>query len=347
MVNPTQFSSSVPPQEDNDASLYAPEPEPEDAEISEEENVSLADAAEQQRVAAIEAEARRAGWRPVEEYRGAPGTWRSAEEFLARGREINPILQRKLDATVQTNTRLEGEVRELKGTVDRQTQQIQELLNQNRTADQRGYERARRELLKQQRDAAASGDVAAYDAVSEQISTLDEEAALTHSAPKPETPAPAAPQPQPVDKPLAPEVQDFLDANRWFMTDPILNEAMQAEHRILNREQPGLSLADNLEKAKQRVMDRYPSKFGRSPVKKVAKHPSVQTPTGERPGGGGTPTGLASIVDASERAEVTQAFRRAKAQDPDLTDAEFIAVYNDPRLDVFELRREQAAKRRK
>lgn len=112
--------------------------------------------------------ARQMGWKPKEEFGGNPDDWVDWQEFLdvdqiasPQLRARNRTLGRRLDQAERKAKRLEKDMRDLKGFYER--------------SEQRGYERARAELLGKQRDAAADADIDAYDSYSEQLAELDKE----------------------------------------------------------------------------------------------------------------------------------------------------------------------------
>jgi uncharacterized protein YukE len=345
MAKGTTVISSLPAQDDvDDADLYAPNP------ITDEEPPPDDDHSEPERPDPhqLEAEqiARRQGWKPLAEYTGPPGKWKTAEEFLRVGREINPILQRKLDTANATIDRMGNETASLRaemgGKIDQLTQQVRDLLSQNKTADQRGYDRAMAELRRKARDAASTGDVSAYDAVSEEISALEEER-IAAVKPAPE-PAPETARPKVEARVLAPEVEQFMQDNSW-MEDVELNSAMQGAHMKLLREAPGLPLAENLKRAKEEVMRRYPDKFGLDeggvePPRSRRERAPVSTPGARPPAGESRPRGIDRIEDQRERAQARIAYQRMREANPDVTEAIYMRVYENPHLDVLDLIRE-------
>lgn len=335
MAGNTQFSTAIPDDEEL----------PLEDDIVEEPELTP----EEKRLAEIEAEAHRAGWRPKEEYRGPPGGWRTAEEFLKRGQDILPMVRKDLLRERERGTKMEEEIRALRLTVDEQKAAMDDLLRMARTADERGYKRGIEELKKQRREAASTGDAAAVVAITEQIEEVEEAraAAIVPVAPK----APAAPAPEPKAK-VDPAVIRFVDENPWFNSDNILHRAMEAEHVALLEEAPGLSLEENLERAKQTVMARFPKKFGLSespeeepPVTNPTRRTTVSAPTVPAAGGRKAVTGIASIEDPQERAMAQMAYARTKRQIPDITEAEWFAVYQNPKADIMDIR--NAAKQRK
>lgn len=299
------------------------------------------DQADQQ---AAEAEARRSGWRPKDEWRGDPRQWVPAEEFNRRGKDILPIVQRDLRQSRDDNAVLKRQVADLQRNFDEQSLTLKELLEMSRGSEKRGYERAKRELEARAREAASTGDTASYD---DAKAALDQLKPPAEVAPPPPPPKRDAPPPN-----VDPAVIAFVDANPWFNTDRVLNAAMQEEHTRLLAEAPGLSLAENLERAKAAVVEQFPRKFGitprtpqsepddddnpepaRQPV--TQRRTPVSRPSTTVPGREVDTTKIASIADPQERASARQAFERFKRSIPDYTEAEYMASYNDPHADVL------------
>lgn len=282
----------------------------------------------------IETAAYRSGWRPLEEFRGNPDQWVDAATFLERGEAILPIVRRQLREERDRNGVVTRELTELKTKVQDQELTMREVLEMARRSEGRGYERAKRELEARQREAVASGDVTAFDETKDALAELETERAPKAVAPPPPKPAPAN---------VAPEVTAWVAENPWFTTDATLNAAMNAEHVRLKEEAPGLSLTDNLEQAKQAVMERYPAKFGirtdpqpNPPRTTVApRHNTVQRPTAPAGPRGVDTMKIDSIQDPDERVQARQAFERQKRHMPGFTERDYMLLYNDPKADVL------------
>lgn len=291
--------------------------------------------------AAIEAEAVRNGWVPKEQFRGRPNDWVDAPEFLRRGTEILPIVQRQLRDQKTENRRIQSELTELRNKTDEQTSTIQELLTIARGAEQRGRQNAIRELEARQREAATTGDVATFD---ETKSALDE---LRAAPTPPPTPKPVSRAPAPGA--VAPEVAQFVEDNPWFSANPVLNAAMQREHVRLTTVEPDLALADNLEKAKRIIQARFPQEFGFDPPQ--TPEPVVPQPRPQRRNSvappsppardpqGVDPLKISSIQDPDERAQARGAFeRQRRAIGEDFSEADYMRLYNDPHLEGHDFR---------
>lgn len=304
--------------------------------------------------AAIEARAREMGWKPLAEYRGPPGKWQPAADFVARGENILPIMRQQNRALTEKVGRFEGEITSMRRTLEEQSRIIKDLRDMGRKADQRGYDRAMAEIKAQQRQAVERGDTATYDQLVEQAEALaSERPAAPVPATTTEAPKPPDPPPRPA---LSPAVQAFVAQNAWFNADAFLTRKMIDRHIDVIQEGDIADETAQLAEAKRRLVEDYPERFG-APAPMPAlpaagraarrRTAAVASPTPEPPA---PPTGAAttinSIADPAERASARDAFNRMKRQMPDYTEAEYMAVYADPHNDVLSLHQQQRTKER-
>jgi hypothetical protein len=289
--------------------------------------------------AAIEARAREMGWHPFAEYRGPPGKWVDAATFVERGDNILPIVR-------ANNHRLEERVKKLgdivadqSRTISEQRQVLEEMRTFAKNADERGYKRALAELTAQRDAAEEAGDIKTFKQIDEQIDELEETRAESIVKPPPVPP---------VEKPkVDPAVLAFVEANPWFNTDNFLNAQMIAEHLKVIRKHPSMPLGDQLDLAAENLKAAYPESFGDEPREEPpVRHQPTRRSSVAAPTNSGQPqrrqaTGIDTIADPEERKEAREAFNRTKRQIPDYTEAEYMAVYDNPRADVITLRKEK------
>lgn len=304
-------------------------------------------AAETERLAQVEAEARRQGWRPQAEFRGNPADWVDAETFVQRGRDYLPFVRKELEKANTRNQALEHQLSTVKTQLEEQAEVLNEVRQMARTANEAAYQRAINDMKRAQRQAAAEGDMNRFDELQEQI---DEAAGARTAAPKPPPDPPPAPNPRPEPQiSIPPEVQAFVDDNPWMMKDRVLYQAMQAEHVAILESAPGLSLTENLERAKEAVMARFPQKFGQKPPEpnnpppRRPARPQRSTVIPPTPPGGRDSSSLRidSIQDPVERDQVRKAFEKFSRQMPDYTEEEHMKLYLDPKADVLAMNRER------
>jgi hypothetical protein len=310
--------------------------------------------------AAIEARAREMGWKPLAEYRGPPGRWQPAKNFIERGENELPIVRDRNRRLEERVGRLEGEISGLRSTASEQLQIIKDLRDMGARANQAGYERAMAEIKSKQRQAVAAGDTPAYDQLVEQAEAL----ASSRPAAAPVTPEPQKPATeQPPRPPVTAAVQTFYAQNPWFFSEKLLADTMIHFHQKLLRERkltqdflnanPEVD-REVLEEAKQRVIDKYPEEFSEysdMPQPRPAPLPASRrraapvappTPANERQQPPGVvSTTINSIADPAERAQVRDAFNRLKRQLPETTEADYMALYIDPHADVLALQQQK------
>lgn len=266
---------------------------------------------------AIEAQARRMGWRPKEEFSRTPERWVDAKTFVERGMTELPVLRdryRKLDGQFTGVTK---ELEATKTTLAEQGRVLVELREMTKNAEDRAYIRAARELAQRERDAVAAADTVAYDAIQRERQDLDQHRPrATAEAPPVRAEAPPARQ----DPPQAPpEVQQWIQENPWFTTDPTLNQVAIAFDAEVKREHPDWTVSEQLAEAKARVVARFPEKFG-NPRRAAAA--TVLTSNNSPP-----PKKGKAVKDLPR--EFQEAFARFKRQMPDYTEAEYLKTLGE------------------
>lgn len=326
----------------------------------EDEGLEGDDAPEGEVPVTVEEEARAMGWHPLEEYRGDPRRWTSAEEFVRRGREQLPILRdqnRRMAERLARQEPMLAEIPALREAFTSVKQGMDDMRKLAHRSDERGYQRALAELKSQRREAVESGDTAAFDRVDQQIDVLETERAEVAPAPARE-PAPA---PVPAAAPAAPapepEIAQFIRDNaEWWNVDAALTQAMINAHSTVKVRHPSMRLADQLAEAKKRVVADFPERFPagdefeeeddpmpapRAPARQAApaSRPSPPVPARRT-----TDPWVTAIPDATERAGAQAAFANMKRHQEDLTVTEYLTLYADPHADVLAIRR--AAKRK-
>ncbi len=308
----------------------------------------------------VEDRARAMGWKPLpadphnptrDEYRGDPRLHRSADEFIAHGEREWPVLRESNRRMSEKLARLEPEVGTLRNTIAEQKEAIAAAMTLARRADQRGYDRAVTELKEQRRAAVEAGDVEAHDQVQEQIDTMERERA---KAEEPAAPTPT-PEPTPEPKRPIPEIEAFIQANPWFndARRPYLQTAMIGMHNAVIAEKRIGPLADQLAEALERLQAAYPEiapaaaetdedEMPQPPAPRPARRaPSALPPSAPMGQRRAAVSPIDRIADTAERAQARQAFLSMKRQDPDFTEGEYMALYDDPHADALELRRQR------
>ncbi len=158
------------------------------------------------------AEATRLGWKPLEQFKGDPEHWVSAETFVTRGREVMPLLKRnneqllrQVEAEKTARQALEGTVGELRTTLADLTKfQAAEV---KRQVDAEVFK-----LRADKRVALEAGEHALAADIDERLDAAKDKQREVAKAP---TPAPA-PAPKPAAQTVEPWAQEFADENPWL-----------------------------------------------------------------------------------------------------------------------------------
>jgi len=171
----------------------------------------------------IVTEAASMGWSPKESWRGDPEKWIDAETFVARGREVLPILR-------ANNKQLQAKVDTLSGQLNKVTEQltasqdaIEALKEFNSAATLQEAERTKSDLVASLKQARTDGDVDTEIALRDQIDEVN----TVIKASKGEEGEEGKPKPKPngEDKgpKISPETKAAFEAwqakNTWFGTD--------------------------------------------------------------------------------------------------------------------------------
>lgn len=218
------------------------------------------------------------GWVPKEKFRGDPNLWRPASEFVRRGREILPIVQ-KTNRSLQDKVRaLETQMEERDRAFEERTRRLDGMarvaLERQKAQLEGAYEAAKRK-------AVADGDIEAYDRLADEgrkaVANFDPEAEAERYAPKPQP----QPQQQQIPANIQSAVQGWIADNAWFDRDEEMREIASFEHGRLLKRMPGLSIEENLQKTLEYVKERFPNKFG------VTSKPPAQQPHSPAVEGGG------------------------------------------------------------
>lgn len=310
--------------------------------------------------------ARAQGWRPYEEYvdKGLdPEKWVDADEFMRRADASLPLLRAQNRSLASKVNRLESQTSQMADTIRKQERAVADAVALAQRANQQGYERALAELKAQKREAVANADPEAFDRLEEQEAAMVKARDEAVTAPPPAAATPAEPAPGAPVRLFAAGVPEEYETwgrqNLWFFQDKGvpggLNEAMVEAHKQVQSATPGMPLAAQLDAAKRAVMAKFPEKFGlqrreepEEPEEVDDLEPAPRPAASvSRPSGGVAPrrarSGFDAIEDPKDRQEAREAFARERAADPRLTEDEYLAVYNNPHIDLLAYRAQKAA----
>ena len=193
--------------------------------------------------------AKRMGWTPREEFKGDPNRFIEADKFVERAEtelpillERNRTLDRRLLSTESKLNDVTSQLTEVKGVLT----EFREFASKG---EERAYNKARKELLEQQKAAVAAADVDTYNKTQEDLAELEKTKV---------TPPPVVQEPQKVPQ----EVKDFVFENSaWYDRDPELTSDAISLHDSVHRAFPNLSLAENLKRVKEKLIRMHPDKL--------------------------------------------------------------------------------------
>lgn len=231
--------------------------------------------------------ARLMGWRPREEWKRDPSQWKSAEEFLA-GMDSPAVLADRYKNLETRSINTERELQGVRAQLGEALTSLRDVTELTRNSEKRAYERAVRELQRKQDEAAATGDTATYQAAKTE---LEEVRKGEPKAPPVRTEAdrPAGGQPtgqQPGQEPA--EVSAWKRDNPWYLTDNDMQAFADGVHINLTRQQPGLTMSQNLAKVREMTARAYPEKFGgERPDTNGGGNPRREDPASVTPSAGG------------------------------------------------------------
>ena len=208
---------------------------PDEADISVEEPILQAPQEPAQADPAPSAEDRALtmGWTPREQFKGDPAKWVDAETFVRRGEEFLPFVK-------ANNKRLERELEKANGEIAKLGKAVERSIDHISKAEQRAYERARKDLEAELEQAVLNNDADGIRAVAKDIVELEREVAK-----------PA--------KTEEPDLSEFKAANPWFETDEAMTMAAVAYAGKLASQ--GVAGKDQLAKVSEWVRKEFPHKF--------------------------------------------------------------------------------------
>lgn len=204
--------------------------------------------------AAIETEAREMGWRPKDQFKGPESAWRDADEFVARGKEILPIVNKR-------NQALLDEIATLKTS---QSATIERLERMNQERIDRAISQVRDEYERKVDKAAELGDTDAVKVARAErdkaMNSLEKEA--KESKPKAADDDKAfAGVPEKDRAPL----KEWIDDNQWFSDSPKLARKARIIMEDVVEDMPAASTSRRLAEVTKRMEAAFPTEFGLKP----------------------------------------------------------------------------------
>jgi hypothetical protein len=227
---------------------------------------------------AAEEKARKFGWTPKEDFKGDEKQWRTAEEFLQRGEEINGFLRKDLERIQGKNLTLEQELKEVRKAVE-------EFKGFHEKTAETAYKKALAELQAKKKEAIVVGDGETVIDVENQIEELKEQ----RVKPEPKKTEDST------DVPDAIYQEQFITwqaENPWFQKDSALRAAASGFADEVKYENPNLKGKAFLEAVTEKVKGAFPDRFDVSPRE---RHSAVEGNSGGGNRGGSNKKSYADL----------------------------------------------------
>jgi len=216
-----------------------------EVEVVEEESEEVEIDESTTEISADEQLARDSGWKPQDEWDGAPEDWVSARQFNRNGEYLRKI---------HNQNRKIKQLDEVVGTLAQQQKKIFEA----------GYDKAKRELKMQLREANKEGDDASAEALEERMEQLEkqrtEDLAAVNIKVEQEQP------------PIAPEFTTWVQNNKWFISNVPLRKYAETIGTEFAQKNPQRTNVEVYQYVTAEVKKRFPEEFGtvqKSPKKKI------------------------------------------------------------------------------
>ena len=210
----------------------------------------------------VEEQASSMGWVPKEQFRGKAELWIDAEEFVARGEQVMPLLKAANRDLKETVKGLETKLHEVSEMFKQSQEAIAALQEVHSEDTARKVKNARAELLAELKSARREQDVDLEVAIEEKLRELD---SAQGKSPENKTATTKAPE---IPKPSAAFVE-WEKKNPWFKTDrkrQALALGIGQELRETN-EKNGVKMSEA--EFYDRVAEEVEEFFDRSPVRKA------------------------------------------------------------------------------
>jgi DNA repair exonuclease SbcCD ATPase subunit len=160
----------------------------------------------------IEQEARKMGWVPKEDFRGAEDRWVDADTFVERGHTVMPLLKKQKEELQTEVQSLREETARLQTLFNASQESIQALQEFHSENTKRQVKAARENILAELKQAKKDGDTDL------EVDLMDE-LQKANDALKQADKAPALSTPQTKPTPVDPHFAAWVDQNKWFGTD--------------------------------------------------------------------------------------------------------------------------------
>ena len=216
----------------------------------------------------VENQAKVFGWVPLDQFRGGEDKWVSAEEFVKRGKEINPILKKNNELLLKKLDEKNKEIEEVK-KISMEFREFQKEQTEKRIKE---YDVQIASLKAAKVEAVSQGDGERVVAIDDAIDVAKEEKAEAKAAVKLE-------QPKQKEVEIDPVLQGWIDQNDWYGKDKRLTRNANDIAAELRAENPSLVNQAFLDRLSEELEETFPEKFG----KKKPTSPVEGGSSGTRP----------------------------------------------------------------
>lgn len=239
----------------------------------------------------VEQRATQMGWKPLEEFRGNPDNFVPAEKFVELAETSLPHLKGTLKVMERKMQEQDQLLRKQNDEVTGLRQDLQEFVQFSKSAEQRAYDKAVRDLKLQQNKAKEDGDLPAFADATERLDDLIKEHPSVTGKPKPagtsETPAATTPDAEYRQWMTAePGVfENWKSENDWFTSEPeMFAYAQQMDQFLMTNNGLKNKRSEHLQKITELVKKKFSDHFG-NPARK--KGSPVEGDAGGSPSGNG------------------------------------------------------------
>lgn len=274
----------------------------------------------------VEAFARELGHIDKDKFRGKEDEWLPPAAFVKKALKEAGTAKARVkfqDQYISKQDRELAELKELvKGVKDTQT----ELVERQRNAETRGFNRYREDIEAAMDKAIEDADVATARRLRAELAELDKH---RPQAPKKEPEAPAKKaeedKPQGQNGKADPATEQWVEDNPWFLNDRALHRHTMTEELNVIDDMPHLkgaaNTAERLAEVKKRIMARFPEKFENQNRKAAA---AVGNPSGQG-NGAAKRSRPKTVADLPEEAKAGLA--AIKRKDPKFKDQTYVDTW--------------------
>lgn len=213
------------------------------------------------------ARARKAGWRPKDEFNGPPDQWKDYDEFNEVGDRIASRMSSQIDS--------------LKAENAKQTDLIQKLIKAQGAVTRQAQEKALADLKERRTDAIHAGNETAVDDIDAEIAEIRDTTIADDDDAKNDNESEFVPEP---------ETQAWIARNKsWYDASKSENHALMRYAASMEEAEaaadPDATLTEILDRVTERVKARFPKRF---PSQGRRRRPAVEGGRRHTHGGGGS-----------------------------------------------------------